>query len=204
MAPKRKAGGGKPAGKTVATTGKETTKEESKEGIKETPTVVPPPPVKGEEPGKDKPQASKRAKVEKTPQKKKTPGKKGRKSKASPKKQPATIPKGTTTTGNVSIEAAESTKEPKVSTSLKVIIIEASTVDNSFKTKATKLESGLKEAVPGLIVKVNPEQPRKGCFEIHDGEGTIFVSLKNVSKPFGKVKNLDVDKTIKEIAAKIV
>ncbi len=43
--------------------------------------------------------------------------------------------------------------------------------------RATKLEKLLKEAVPGTAVSVNPDKPRKGCFEVRGPGGKVFVSL---------------------------
>jgi len=46
-----------------------------------------------------------------------------------------------------------------------------------------KLEKALKEANPALEVSINPEKPRKGCFEVRVGEEPIL-SLLAMPRPF--------------------
>ncbi|CAL8464287.1 g3822 [Coccomyxa elongata] len=66
---------------------------------------------------------------------------------------------------------------------------------------ATKLEKALKEALPDAVVSVNPEKPRKGCFEVRDADGgKTYVSLLDMPRPFTKLKALDIDELAKEIA----
>ncbi|URE07033.1 hypothetical protein MUK42_23934 [Musa troglodytarum] len=59
----------------------------------------------------------------------------------------------------------------------KTIIIEACKQCTSFKTRAIKVKEGLESAVPGIVVAVNPDKPRRGCFEIREENGQVFVSL---------------------------
>ncbi|BDA49844.1 hypothetical protein COCOBI_14-4640 [Coccomyxa sp. Obi] len=66
---------------------------------------------------------------------------------------------------------------------------------------ATKLEKAVKEAVPDAVVSINPEKPRKGCFEVRDADGTkTYISLLDMPRPFTKLKALDIDELAKEIA----
>ncbi|KAL4182168.1 hypothetical protein AMTRI_Chr12g241200 [Amborella trichopoda] len=83
------------------------------------------------------------------------------------------------------------------------IVIERCTQCNSFKERALKVEKGLKEAVPDVNVKINPEKPRRGCFEIRDENGQIFISLLSMSRPFKKMKDLNMDEVVADIIKKI-
>jgi len=58
----------------------------------------------------------------------------------------------------------------------------------------------LKEAVKDLEVSVNPDKPRKGCFEVREADGKTFVSLLDMPRPFTKLKALEVEKLAEEIA----
>ena len=44
----------------------------------------------------------------------------------------------------------------------------------AFKTRAAKLEGILKNV--GISVAINPEKPRKGCFEVRTGTGEKVMS----------------------------
>uniref|UniRef100_A0A453HTK1 Uncharacterized protein n=1 Tax=Aegilops tauschii subsp. strangulata TaxID=200361 RepID=A0A453HTK1_AEGTS len=46
-------------------------------------------------------------------------------------------------------------------------------------------------------------QPRRGCLEIREEGGDVFISLQNMPRPFKKMRELDMDKVIKDIAQKI-
>ena len=48
-------------------------------------------------------------------------------------------------------------------------------------------------------MSINPEKPRKGCFEIRVGSKTVL-SLLDMPRPFTKLKALDMD----EVGAKVV
>ncbi|EIE18635.1 hypothetical protein COCSUDRAFT_59944 [Coccomyxa subellipsoidea C-169] len=76
---------------------------------------------------------------------------------------------------------------------------------------ANKLEKALKEAVPDSVVVINPEKPRKGCFEVRDADSTkTYVSLlvrptlpaasTDMPRPFTKLKALDIEALAQEIA----
>ncbi|XP_078181257.1 selenium binding protein [Carex rostrata] len=94
-------------------------------------------------------------------------------------------------------EAAPATGEAKS------IIIEACKQCNAFKTRALKVKEGLESGVPGISVTINPEKPRRGCFEIREEGGEIFVSLLNMPRPFTPMKKLDMDELIQDIIKKI-
>ncbi|XP_042478593.1 uncharacterized protein LOC122059690 [Macadamia integrifolia] len=85
----------------------------------------------------------------------------------------------------------------------KTIIIEHCKQCQSFKKRAEQVKGGLEKGVPGIIVKVNPEKPRRGCFEIREEGGEKFVSLLNMTRPFTKMKALDMDKVISDVILKI-
>ncbi|XP_010922346.1 uncharacterized protein [Elaeis guineensis] len=87
--------------------------------------------------------------------------------------------------------------------SSKTIIVEACKQCNSFKTRANMVKEGLEKAVPDISVSVNPEKPRRGCFEIRKESGEVFVSLLNMPRPFTPMKKLDMEKVIEDIAKKI-
>ncbi|CAL9194209.1 uncharacterized protein LOC103990161 [Musa acuminata AAA Group] len=87
--------------------------------------------------------------------------------------------------------------------SAKTVIIEACKQCNSFKTRAIRVKEGLESAVPGTVVTINPEKPRRGCFEIREESGQIFVSLLNMPRPFTPMKKLDMDEVIQDIVKKI-
>ncbi|CAL9163785.1 unnamed protein product [Musa hybrid cultivar] len=85
----------------------------------------------------------------------------------------------------------------------KTIIIEACKQCTSFKTRAVKVKEGLESAVPGIVVAVNPDKPRRGCFEIREENGQVFVSLLNMPRPFTPMKKLDMDAVVEDIIKKI-
>ncbi|KAH7301325.1 hypothetical protein KP509_23G020300 [Ceratopteris richardii] len=74
---------------------------------------------------------------------------------------------------------------------------------NCFKTRAAKVQTGLTKAIPGVEVLINPEKPRKGCFEVRGKDGKIYLSLLGMPRPFTKLKSLDMDKMVEEIVAKV-
>ncbi|POO03812.1 hypothetical protein TorRG33x02_001160 [Trema orientale] len=61
----------------------------------------------------------------------------------------------------------------------KTIVIEHCTQCTSFKKRAEQVKRGLEDGVSGISVLVNPNKPRRGCFEIRDegGDGEKFISL---------------------------
>ncbi|URE07034.1 hypothetical protein MUK42_23934 [Musa troglodytarum] len=97
----------------------------------------------------------------------------------------------------------------------KTIIIEACKQCTSFKTRAIKVKEGLESAVPGIVVAVNPDKPRRGCFEIREENGCThnhaadyvcpisFNELLNMPRPFTPMKKLDMDAVVEDIIKKI-
>ncbi|WOL15010.1 selenoprotein H [Canna indica] len=114
---------------------------------------------------------------------------------------------GTTMKDNVSDaeepRVAPSPADAAVEGSAKTIIVEACKQCNSFKTRAIKVKEGLENSVSGIIVTVNPDKPRRGCFEIREENGQVFVSLLDMRRPFTPMKELDMDEVIEDIIKKI-
>ncbi|GER30575.1 SelT/selW/selH selenoprotein domain containing protein [Striga asiatica] len=92
---------------------------------------------------------------------------------------------------------------PESADSSKTIIIEHCKQCNSFKTRAIQVKVELEKEVSGVNVVVNPEKPRRGCFEIREKGGDIFVSLLDMKRPFKPMKALDMGKVISDIIEKI-
>ncbi|KAF2542515.1 hypothetical protein F2Q68_00029121 [Brassica cretica] len=74
---------------------------------------------------------------------------------------------------------------------------------NAFKTRAIQVKEGLEGAVPGVTVTLNPEKPRRGCFEIRVEGGETFISLLEMKRPFAPMKALDMEEVIEDIIKKI-
>ncbi|CAA7408191.1 unnamed protein product [Spirodela intermedia] len=87
--------------------------------------------------------------------------------------------------------------------SSKTIIVEACKQCHQFKKRASMVKDGLENGVPGINVVVNPEKPRRGCFEIRDANGQTFVSLLNMPRPFTRMRELDMDALISDIIEKV-
>lgn len=65
------------------------------------------------------------------------------------------------------------------------------------------MKDELEKEVAGVNVVLNPEKPRRGCFEIREEGGDIFVSLLDMKRPFPPLKALDLDQVISNIVEKI-
>ncbi|KAI7998448.1 Selenoprotein H [Camellia lanceoleosa] len=87
--------------------------------------------------------------------------------------------------------------------SSKTIVIEHCKQCNSFKTRAIQVKNGLESGLSGVNVLVNPEKPRRGCFEIREEGGEKFISLLDMKRPFTPMKALDMDKVISDVIDKI-
>ena len=74
---------------------------------------------------------------------------------------------------------------------------------SSFKNQASKFEKSLKEKIQGLEVSINPQKPRRGCFEVRDEEGNIFLSLLDLKRPFPELRALNVEEHVELIVSKI-
>ncbi|AEC07578.1 unnamed protein product [Arabidopsis thaliana] len=98
-------------------------------------------------------------------------------------------------------DAAE--KEEDDDSDKKKIVIEHCKQCKSFKERANEVKEGLEEAVPGIIVTVNPDKPRRGCFEIREEGGETFISLLAMKRPFTPMKELNMEEVIADIVEKI-
>ncbi|KAL9439796.1 hypothetical protein AB3S75_018633 [Citrus x aurantiifolia] len=85
----------------------------------------------------------------------------------------------------------------------RTVVIEHCKQCNSFKTRANHVKDGLEKGVPGIKVLLNPEKPRKGCFEIREEGGKKFISLLDMKRPFKPMKDLDMDEVVSDIVAKL-
>ncbi|KAL1194037.1 hypothetical protein V5N11_006463 [Cardamine amara subsp. amara] len=99
--------------------------------------------------------------------------------------------------------AAEEAEVGEEDSEQKTIVIEHCKQCKSFKERAAKVKEGLEIAVPGIVVTVNPDKPRRGCFEIREEGGETFISLLDMKRPFTPMKELDMDKVIADIEEKI-
>ncbi|XP_010472454.1 PREDICTED: selenoprotein H-like [Camelina sativa] len=99
-------------------------------------------------------------------------------------------------------DAAEEANEEDDS-GKKKIVIEHCKQCKSFKERANQVKEGLEEAVPGIIVTVNPDKPRRGCLEIREEGGETFISLLGMKRPFTLMKELNMEEVIKDIVEKI-
>lgn len=94
-------------------------------------------------------------------------------------------------------------KEEAAAGGAKTIVIEHCKQCNSFKTRAIQVKEGLEKGVAGVNVLVNPEKPRRGCFEIREEGGEVFVSLLDMKRPFPPLKELKMEELIADIVSKI-
>ncbi|KAI3728056.1 hypothetical protein L6452_16684 [Arctium lappa] len=85
----------------------------------------------------------------------------------------------------------------------KTIVIEHCKQCNQFKIRAVKVKLGLENAVSGITVLINPEKPRRGCFEVREEGGKKFISLLDMKRPFAPMKALDMDGVISDIVEQI-
>ncbi|MED6183039.1 hypothetical protein PIB30_034261 [Stylosanthes scabra] len=99
--------------------------------------------------------------------------------------------------------ASVTDKGTVVEPSSKKIIVEHCKQCNSFKTRANLVKEGLEKRQPGITVILNPEKPRRGCFEIREEGGKKFISLLDMKRPFKPMKDLDMEKVISDIAEEI-
>ncbi|CAL9227581.1 unnamed protein product [Arabidopsis halleri] len=130
---------------------------------------------------------------------------------ASPKKakrKNSAIETGRAKKGKKEEEAVEEVEkeeeEPEVEDPTRTkIVIEHCKQCNAFKTRAIQVKEGLEGAVPGVNVTLNPEKPRRGCFEIREEGGETFISLLEMKRPFAPMKALDMEEVIEDIIKKI-
>ncbi|TKY58220.1 selenoprotein H [Spatholobus suberectus] len=87
--------------------------------------------------------------------------------------------------------------------SIKTVVVEHCKQCNSFKTRAHLVKEGLEKAGCGIRVILNPEKPRRGCFEIRQEGGKKFITLLDMKRPFKPMKDLDMDNVISDIIDEI-
>ncbi|KAJ7958666.1 selenoprotein H [Quillaja saponaria] len=100
-------------------------------------------------------------------------------------------------------EKEEDPSEDDDDATKKTVVVEHCKQCNSFKTRAIQVKKGLENGVPGITVLLNPDKPRRGCFEIREEGGETFISLLGMKRPFKPMKDLDMDKVISDIIDKI-
>ncbi|XP_019171147.1 PREDICTED: selenoprotein H-like [Ipomoea nil] len=108
-----------------------------------------------------------------------------------------------TTAAAAAPKEGKATLPPPPAEEGKTIVIEHCKQCNSFKTRALTVKEGLEKGVAGVNVVVNPEKPRRGCFEIREENGEKFISLLDMKRPFAPMKALDMDKVVSDIVEKI-
>lgn len=109
---------------------------------------------------------------------------------------------------NPKIQAETAAEEKKIEdgSNRKTVIIEHCKQCNQFKIRALQVKNGLEKGLEGEVnVIINPEKPRRGCFEIREegGNGEKFISLLDMKRPFGPMKALDMEQVISDIIEKI-
>ncbi|KAK4749091.1 hypothetical protein SAY87_026540 [Trapa incisa] len=111
---------------------------------------------------------------------------------------------GVTATKSEGQEVKEAQPLPsKVKGKERTVVIEHCKQCNSFKTRALQVKNGLESGVSGIIVLVNPDKPRRGCFEVREEGGEKFVSLLGMKRPFTPMKALDMEKVVLQIIEKL-
>ncbi|CAI9111110.1 OLC1v1011249C1 [Oldenlandia corymbosa var. corymbosa] len=129
-----------------------------------------------------------------------------KKAKKSPKQPKAKTAKPSSSVPVEKQVAETDTKSAHGDGPKKTIIVEHCKQCNSFKTRALHVKQALEKDLDGSVtVVLNPDKPRKGCFEIReDGEdGETFISLLDMKRPFTPMKELDMDKVVSDIVDRI-
>lgn len=70
-----------------------------------------------------------------------------------------------------------------------------------FKTRANQLIKAVTAKQEGAAFSINPEKPRKGCFEVRGPSGKVYVSLTDMPRPFKPLRELDVEELAERVAA---
>ncbi|KAJ9184167.1 hypothetical protein P3X46_007933 [Hevea brasiliensis] len=123
--------------------------------------------------------------------------------KAAGKKKLKTEGKQETETNAEAVKEESKKEENGDDETRKTIVIEHCKQCTSFKTRAIQVKNGLENAVPGINVLLNPDKPRRGCFEIWEEGGEKFISVLDMNRPFKPMKDLDMEKVISDIIDKI-
>ncbi|KAK1370000.1 selenoprotein H [Heracleum sosnowskyi] len=94
-------------------------------------------------------------------------------------------------------------EKPSKPPASKTVVIEHCKQCHQFKTRAIKVKDALENDISGINVLVNPEKPRRGCFEVREEGGEIFISLLDMKRPFQPMRALDMDQVISDILDKL-
>ncbi|WVY90088.1 hypothetical protein V8G54_035602 [Vigna mungo] len=104
---------------------------------------------------------------------------------------------------SVKADKEEAIEEDEEEASNKTIVVEHCKQCNQFKMRANLVKERLEKADCGVNVILNPEKPRRGCFEIRQEGGKTFISLLEMKRPFKPMRDLDMDKVISDIIDEI-
>ncbi|KAK9699669.1 hypothetical protein RND81_08G188200 [Saponaria officinalis] len=114
-----------------------------------------------------------------------------------------TTQKSETTTDEAQVESNNGGVAHVSDSKSPTVVIEHCKQCNRFKVRALQVQKGLEEGVPGITVLVNPEKPRRGCFEIRLEGGQTFISLLDMKRPFKPMTDLNMEEVIADILEKI-
>ncbi|KAI9191061.1 hypothetical protein LWI28_003006 [Acer negundo] len=131
-----------------------------------------------------------------------SPAKKARVTKKKAKKEEDVKP--VVETGDDDLEKTEEVSEVEKTdgseSKTRTVVIEHCKQCNSFKTKANLVKDELEKALPDVTVLLNPEKPRRGCFEVREEDGeTTYISLLNLKRPFKPMKDIDIEELVSNI-----
>ncbi|XP_051129680.1 uncharacterized protein LOC127250439 [Andrographis paniculata] len=137
------------------------------------------------------------------------PPKKRKKTSAS-NSEASTSGTATASTSSAAVESAPAAAAP--AGDARSIIIEHGQEIRTFKAKATRIENGLKIAIPGIAVQRNPVGPVQKSFRIREAvagdgdagdDGQTFLSLMAMEPPFQPLKDLNVEEVVADIVEKL-
>ncbi|PWA97895.1 hypothetical protein CTI12_AA024890 [Artemisia annua] len=100
-------------------------------------------------------------------------------------------------------EEVTSSKAENGSNNKKTVVVEHCKQCTQFKIRGVKVKNDLEKAVAGITVLINPEKPRRGCFEIREEGGKTFISLLDMKRPFAPMKALNMDAVISDIIEQV-
>ncbi|RID50644.1 hypothetical protein BRARA_H01356 [Brassica rapa] len=80
---------------------------------------------------------------------------------------------------------------------------EEAETEDSTKRKSHTGEGRSGRSCSWRTVTLNPENPRRGCFEIREEGGQTFITLLEMKRPFAPMKALDMEEVIEDIINKI-
>ncbi|KAK2658370.1 hypothetical protein Ddye_004903 [Dipteronia dyeriana] len=131
-----------------------------------------------------------------------SPAKKARVTKKKAKKEEDVKPE--VQTGDDDLEKTEDVSEVEKTagseSKTRTVVIEHCKQCNSFKTKANLVKDELEKALPDATVLLNPEKPRRGCFEVREEDGeTTYISFLDLKRPFKPMKDINVEELVSNI-----